>query len=144
MRSWPIRRRRALGDTHVILPTIGGRVRPTPEMRAALPPPARRPGLSATIILTLALAIGANSAIFSAVDAVLLQPLPFPSADRLVAVYERNRALRQATQLVAPGRLEEWNARNHTLDGIASMYFAKLTDTTGAVHERVTVLPSTH
>ena len=85
-------------------------------MRAALRPLARRPGLSATIILTLALAIGANSAIFSAVDAVLLQPLPFPSADRLVAVYERNRALRQATQLVAPGRLEEWNARNHTFD----------------------------
>src|SRR5947209_584501 len=140
MRSWPIRRRRALGDTHVILPTIGGRVRPTPEMRAALRPLARRPGLSATIILTLALAIGANSAIFSAVDAVLLQPLPFPSADRLVAVYERNRALRQATQLVAPGRLEEWNARNHTFDGLAAMYFENMTDTTGALPERVAAM----
>jgi len=109
-------------------------------MRAALRPLARRPGLSATIILTLALAIGANSAIFSAVDAVLLQPLPFPSADRLVAVYERNRALRQATQLVAPGRLEEWNARNHTFDGLAAMYFENMTDTTGALPERVAAM----
>src|SRR5438132_13319824 len=102
MRSWPIRRRRALGDTHVILPTIGGRVRPTPEMRAALRPLARRPGLSATIILTLALAIGANSAIFSAVDAVLLQPLPFPSADPTRAVDDVKRELLRANHTEAP------------------------------------------
>src|SRR2546430_4952844 len=104
MRSWPIRRRRALGDTHVILPTIGGRVRPTPEMRAALRPLARRPGLSATIILTLALAIGANSAIFSAADPALLQPLPFPSAPPPVAADQRQRAVRHAPPLPAPGR----------------------------------------
>ena len=98
---------------------------------------AHRRGLAATVVVTLTLGIGANSAIFSAVDAVLLKPLPYPAADRLVAVYERNPGLRQATQLVAPGRLEEWNAQNRTFDGLAASYFENMTDTTGALPERV-------
>jgi putative ABC transport system permease protein len=47
---------------------------------------ARSPGFTATIVLTLALGIGANTAIFSVVDALLFRPLPYPSADRLYAV----------------------------------------------------------
>ena len=46
----------------------------------------RRPGVTALVVLTLALGIGANSAIFSVVDAILLRPLPFPEADRLVRI----------------------------------------------------------
>src|SRR5216684_2248746 len=90
-----------------------------------------------TIVLTLMLGIGANSTIFSAVDAVLIKPLPYPAADRLVAVYELNRGLRQATQLVAPVRLEEWNRANRLFAGLAGSYFENMTDTTGAVPERV-------
>src|SRR5882672_3549056 len=93
--------------------------------------------VAVTIVLTLTLAIGANSAIFSMVDAVLLRPLPYPAPDRLVAVYELNRGLKQATQLVAPVRLEEWNRTNRSFAGLAGTYFENMTDTTGAVPERV-------
>src|SRR5712692_4744797 len=93
--------------------------------------------VAVTIVLTLTLGIGANSAIFSMVDAVLMRPLPYPAPDRLVAVYELNRGLKQATQLVAPVRLEEWNRANRSFAGLAGCYFENMTDTTGALPERV-------
>jgi putative ABC transport system permease protein len=107
------------------------------EWRAAARSLARRPGLALTVVLTLMLGIGANSAIFSAVDAVLLRPLPFPAADRLVAVYELNMSGNNATQLVAPGRLEEWQRLNQSFVGLAGSYFENVTDTTGPLPERV-------
>ena len=100
------------------------------QLHAAACSIAARPALSTTIVVTLALGIGANGTIFMAVDAVLLKPLSYPDADRLVAVYERNvRGPGIATQLVAPGRREELNARNGTFDGLAASYFENMTDT---------------
>jgi putative ABC transport system permease protein len=97
----------------------------------------RRRAVAVTIVLTLTLGIGANSAIFSMVDAVLLRPLPYPAPERLVSVYELNRGLKQATQLVAPVRLEEWNRADRSFAGLAGSYFENMTDTTGALPERV-------
>jgi len=56
------------------------------NLKSALRFISKSPTFSLTIILTLALAIGANSAVFSAIDAILLKPLPFPQADQLVRV----------------------------------------------------------
>src|SRR5688572_23375624 len=57
------------------------------DLRHAVRGLARQPGLAAIAILTLGLAIGANTAIFTVVNAVLLRPLPYPDADRLVRIH---------------------------------------------------------
>src|SRR5439155_22502086 len=63
--------------------------------------------------------IGANSALFSIVDAVLLRPLPYHDPQRLVMVRERGQQLGVEQQRVAPGNLRDWQSRNHVFEGMA-------------------------
>src|SRR5579872_4980595 len=97
----------------------------------------RRPGFVAAVVVILALGIGANTAIFSLVDAVLLKPLPYPNSDRLVTVMEASPSKNESTSLIAPARLEDWNRRNRTFEVIAAAYGENVTDTSGAEPERL-------
>jgi putative ABC transport system permease protein len=80
----------------------------------------RNPGFTAVAVLTLALGIGANTAIFSVVNAVLLRPLPYPQADRLVMLWERNRTKGIDQELVTGPDFIDWRRQN---DAFESMGF---------------------
>src|SRR5688572_4343441 len=95
----------------------------------------RSPAFALTALTTLALAIGANTAVYSVVDAVLLRPLPYPAADRVVHVMQTKEGS-PATWLAAP-RLEDWNGQNATFEAITGYAVEDTADTTGDVAERV-------
>jgi hypothetical protein len=69
----------------------------------------RAPGFALVAIVTLALGIGANTAVFSVVNALLLRPLPYPQADRLVMAWQDMRANGgPATEWATPGNFADW------------------------------------
>src|ERR1700721_151426 len=98
----------------------------------------RSPSFAAAVMLTLSLGIGANSAVFSAIDAVVLRPLPFPSGDQLVVLYQHDSKNRDTNHFVAPVRLEDWNRMASTFQGISGYYEDDLSETSGPLAEKVT------
>jgi putative ABC transport system permease protein len=96
---------------------------------------ARTPLFTATVLLVLALGIGANSAVFSAIDAVLLRPLPFPGGDSLVQLTQTQEKMPQP--FVAPVRLEEWGRLNSTFTAISGYYTQDVSETSGELPEKL-------
>jgi predicted permease len=80
----------------------------------------KNPGFSLIAVLTLTLGIGANTAIFSVVNAVLLSPLPYREPDRLVQVWENVRTKNKPRGRVAPANFVDWKNRNQTFEGMAA------------------------
>jgi len=98
----------------------------------------KRPVLTAITVLTLALGIGANSAIFSVVNAVLVRPLPFPDADRLIMVEPRNNSNGETGGVLSPPDFKDLRERNSTFQQLASFQSITMTLTgDGSDSERV-------
>ena len=108
------------------------------NLRAALRFLRKSPSFSLIIILTLGLGIGANSAVFSAIDAVVLRPLPYPDGDQLVALAQYDTTGRTANHFVAPIRLEDWNRMNSTFTAISGYYLDDISETSGPFAEKIT------
>lgn len=89
------------------------------DLHSALRALRRSPGFAASAILALALGIGANTAVFSIVYAVLLKPLPYAQSERLVRLYERNSLQGIDHGDVSPGTFVDWRARSHSFEGSA-------------------------
>jgi putative ABC transport system permease protein len=105
------------------------------DIRYAVRSLARTPGFTVTVVLTLALGIGANTTIFSAVDAVLLKPLPFPDAGRLVRLRQAKEGSPESG--IAPVRLQDWQRLNVTFEAITGYTLEDASDTSGPIPERV-------
>ena len=95
------------------------------DVRYALRMLRKSPGFTAVAVLTLALGIGANTAIFSIVDAVLLRPLPYRDAERLVAIW-CSEIGQPGSKIFASYRdFEEFKARNHSFEALEALTWAR-------------------
>ena len=82
----------------------------------------RQPGFTAIAVIALALGIGANTAIFSVVNAVLLKPLPFADADKLVIVYETSLKRGSLRSAASYPNFADWRAQNQVFERMASYH----------------------
>src|SRR6266566_3530563 len=81
----------------------------------------KKPGFVATAVLTLALGIGANTAIFSVVDAILLRPLPYPEPDRLVRIWESSPKRDVVRNSVNPLNFLDWRDHSESFVSMAAL-----------------------
>jgi len=95
----------------------------------------KRPAFFCAVVLTLTLGIGANSAIFSVIDTVLLKPLPYPNGDRLMILFESNLRNKRTHDNPAPVRIEDWNRMNQSFASISGAYTENIAETSGELPE---------
>src|SRR5215210_8077614 len=87
----------------------------------------KRPGFTVVAVVTLALGIGANTAIFSVVNAILLNPLPFPSPERLVALGQTEPERRAALSNFSFRNYSDLREQSKTFERLAAYYNSNLT-----------------
>jgi putative ABC transport system permease protein len=87
----------------------------------------KKPSFTAIAVLTLALGVGANTALFSVINAVLLSPLPFYEAARLVAIGQNSPRNRTGLSTTSHRNFSDWQAQNQTFTGMAAYRAASFT-----------------
>ena len=92
----------------------------------------RSPGFTFVAVAALALGIGANTAIFSVVDTLLLRPLPYADADKLAVVWEHNIPRDRKDNVVSPGNFIHWRELNHSFKELSVVSMTFRTTLTGA------------
>src|SRR5688500_13392284 len=90
------------------------------DVRVALRSLRKAPGFTAVVVLTLALGIGANAAIFSVLNAVLLRPLPYPEADRIMTLWTDNANQGWPKDVSSYPNFLDWRAQNTTFAEMAA------------------------
>jgi predicted permease len=89
------------------------------DLRYALRMLGKSPGLTLVIVLSLAIGIGANTAVFSVADALLLKPLPYPEPDRLALLWLRSPGIGIPQDWPSPGQFFDVRQQNHSFDEMA-------------------------
>src|ERR1044071_9740659 len=92
-------------------------------------------GFTAIAVLTLALGIGANTAIFSVVNAALIRPLPYKDADKLVVVWEQSP--REAQNVANPANYMDWSEQNTVFTEMATFFDTTVSLTSDGEPEEV-------
>ncbi len=95
------------------------------------------PGFTIVTILVLALGIGANAAVFSVINAVLLRPLPFPGSGQLVQIWGSNPSHGEVQQTVSPWNFRDWQTQSTSLAQLAVYEYESLALATRDVPERM-------
>lgn len=101
------------------------------DIRHGLRALGRRPGFALIAVVTLALGVGANSAIFSVVDAVLLKQLPYPGAERLVFLWSTMQSQGVPISGSSMPDYREWRDQNRSIDSLAAFYYGDFNLSTG-------------
>src|SRR5258708_4212976 len=101
------------------------------ELRYGIRSLLKHPGFTAIAVITLAVGIGANTAIFSVINAVLLRPLPYHERARLVTIWEESPQRGMFEMPVSLANLRDWIDQNHAFEQISAYTFTKL-NLTGA------------
>jgi predicted permease len=107
------------------------------DVRYAIRSLKRNRGFAIVALLTLALGIGANTVIFSIVNAVLIRPLPYPDADRLVMVFETTPGENSLEEAVSPANYLDWKSENSVFERMAAYRESNFNITGGDKPERV-------
>ena len=97
----------------------------------------KNPGFTAVAVLTLALGIGANTAMFSVVNGVLLKPLPYRDPERLVRLFESSREPGWERTPVSPATFLDWRSQNQVFEDIAAIQWGSLNVTGAGGPERL-------